>query len=177
MAGTSSNYQQFGADPYLLPSQQDLLVAALSSQAPGSNMYENESRGDKFRGKEGSEKQRPSSTQQDYSTETGSSAILAQPDFINSDALAALNADDPSFVDWLNTNDDLSYEAIDNGQAWADEQDGHQSGLPPVINPEGIQISMINEKISVMGQMMEKKMGINDARAKKRWRRNPAVSL
>ena len=136
MASSSSNYQRFGADPYLLPNQQDLLVAALSSQAPGSSIYENESRIDQFRGKEGSEKQRPNSIQQGYSAETSSSAVVAQPDLLNSDALAALNADDPSFVDWLNTNDDLAYEAIDNGQAWADEQDGIQSGLPAITNIE-----------------------------------------
>lgn len=137
MAGTSSNYQQFGADPYLLPSQQDLLVAALSSQAPGSSVYENESRNDKLRGKEGSENQQPSSIQQGFSAETSSSAVVGQPDLLNSDALAALNADDPSFVDWLNTNDDLAYEAFDNGQAWADEQDGIQSELPAITNTEG----------------------------------------
>lgn len=137
MAGTSSNYQHFGADPYLLPSQQDLLVAALSSQAPGSSVYENEPRNDKLRVKEGSENQQPSSIQQGYSAETSSSAVVGQPDLLNSDALAALNADDPSFVDWLNTNDDLAYEAFDNGQAWADEQDGIQSGLPAITNTEG----------------------------------------
>ena len=129
MAGASSDYQSFGADTLLSPSQQDLLVAALSSQATGSNTYEDQPRRGMVQGRDASRKELPNSVQQDHPSNLNPSEVATQTGFLNADALASLNAEDASFADWLGANNDIPYDAVDDGQFWLDEQDGAQAEI------------------------------------------------
>ena len=137
MAGTSSENQQFGPDTFLSPNQQDLLIAALSSQATGSNDYEHQLGTGIVQGRDASKTQLPSATQQDYPSGINSSSIVARSDLVDAGGSASLDVGDTSFADWFGASDDLAYDAIEDGQIWTEEQDGFQADLAITDDADG----------------------------------------
>ena len=129
MAGASTDHQQFGVDAYLSRNQQDLLVAALSSQSANSQLQKDVGKAEKRNSTGQTFHREPYNQQQNFVADYNSSNLLPQQNNTEEKSTTAYSLEDTSYVDWLGASDGLDYSAVDDVQAWNEDLDENQPAI------------------------------------------------